>query len=396
MIWRAKGRAALATFVFACACAMTPGGGIRAAEEGSDDRAGPTIRYGGALRFNAFYKTWDETNKEKSGDILLDTFRIEADGSYKDLFLSTEYRIYSGYHMLHHGYAGWHATGNTDILFGVHQVPFGIQPYSSHNWFFDVGYYVGLEDDYDLGLQSITHWRHGSLKIAFYKNDEGNYTGDSLDSARYSYDLVHADIDIDADGTPEAFRNEEINQFNVRYVRSFGNNEFGVSGQYGQVFNGITEDTGDHTAFGIHWIGSYGPWSLHAAAQTYEYDLPDGSVDPDIVAYGAYDFPYTIAAEGNIALFNVAYTTEVHLGPIETATFYNNFSMLDKDASGFETTYQDVLGVALAAGPLYVYCDIASGKNHPWLGGDWVTGLAQGDPDADWETRYNINFGWYF
>ena len=63
---------------------------------------------------------------------------------------------------------------------------------------------------------------------------------------------------------------------------------------------------------------------------------------------------------------------------------------------GFEDSMQNVLGFSGAAGPLYCYFDVAMGKNHPWLGGSWSYGLAQGDPDADWETRFNINFGYYF
>jgi hypothetical protein len=387
------------------------------AAEVADDTAddGPEIRFGGALRFNWFYKTWDDTNQNKASDIALDTFRLEADGSYKDLLISAEYRFYSGYHMLHHGYIGWQASDATKVLFGVHQVPFGIQPYSSHNWFFDVGYYVGLEDDYDLGIQTITEKGNWSLKAAFYKNDEGHYTGDSLDSARYSYDIVNAYLP-----SPEGQvlrRNEEINQFNLRYAYTFehsesSSTEIGISAQYGGVYNAVTEDTGSHQAFNLHLNGTYGRWSIHAAAMTYDHDLENPTYDPDapldgatnhpfleedrVVAFGAYDAPYWIAANGDIALFNVAYNSGLTLGPFESLTFYNNASILLKAEDGFEDTIQNVLGVAGAAGPLYCYLDIAMGKNHPWIGGDWSYGLAFGDPDADWEIRYNLNVGYYF
>ena len=155
-----------------------------------------SIDFGGALRYNYYVKSWDgqEANRDKGGDFDLDTIRFEADGSYSDLDISAEYRFYAGYHMLHHGYIGWNHTETSKFLLGVSQVPFGIQPYASHNWFFDVGYYVGLEDDYDAGLQWLTYGDNWDLKLGFFKNDEGNYTGNSMDSARYSYDVVNASV----------------------------------------------------------------------------------------------------------------------------------------------------------------------------------------------------------
>jgi len=366
-----------------------------------------TIRFGGALRYNYYVKTWDgqEANRDKGGDFDLDTFRIEADGGYKDLTISAEYRFYAGYHMLHHGYVGWDYADRSDLLIGVSQVPFGIQPYASHNWFFDVGYYVGLEDDYDLGLQNVTTGDNWNLKLAFFKNDEGNYTGNSLDSARYSYDVVNASLPDPTGGeSPILRRNEEVNQFNGRYAYTFehgedSRTEVGVSGQYGFLYNAPLAKMGHHQAYAVHAVGDYGAFNVMASAMYYKYDQEVAEDDPaggDFVAYGAYDAPYWIASEGNIYLFNVAWASGWSFGPFESLTFYNDYSYLDKAESSFEDTQQNVLGMAGAAGPLYVYFDVAMGKNHPWLGGSWSYGLAQGDPEADWETRFNINFGYYF
>ena len=53
------------------------------------------------------------------------------------------------------------------------------------------------------------------LQLAFYKTDEGNYTGNSTDSARYSYDIVQSDQrELGSVGVQEPRTNEEINQFN--------------------------------------------------------------------------------------------------------------------------------------------------------------------------------------
>jgi hypothetical protein len=365
-----------------------------------------SVDFGGALRYNYYVKSWDgqEANRDKGGDLDLDTIRFEADGTYGDLDISAEYRFYAGYHMLHHGYVGWENAERSKFLFGVHQVPFGIQPYASHNWFFDVGYYVGLEDDYDAGLQWMTHGDSWDLKLGFYKNDEGNYTGNSMDSARYSYDVVNASLPFPGEEGGVMRTNEEVNQFNGRYAYTLdhgdGNNtELGVSGQYGMLYNGTTAEMGSHTAFAAHAVGNYGKFNVMASYMYYTYDLELPEDDPagdTVVAYGAYDAPYWIAAEGSIALFNVAYASGWSLGPFESLTFYNDYSMLMKSEDEFEDTLQNVLGMSAAAGPLYCYFDVAMGKNHPWIGGSWSYGLATGDPEADWEIRYNINFGYYF
>ncbi len=377
---------------------------VFATPEADADEA--TINYGGALRYNYFYKSWDgqEANQDKGGDIALDTFRLEADGTYKDLSISAEYRFYAGYHMLHHGYIGWHTSDSTSWLIGVSQVPFGIQPYASHNWFFDVGYYVGLEDDYDAGLQYITRGDNWDLKLGFFKNDEGNYTGNSMDSARYSLDVVSGESMPLPGGDAVVRRNEETNQFNARYAYtldhgSTGSTELGISGEFGMLYNADTAESGNHTAYGVHAVGNYGKFNLMASYIMYNHDLElpeDDPIGDTVVAYGAYDAPYWIAAEGSIVIANVAYTPGIGLGPFESLTFYNDFSMLTKSEDGFEDTLQNVTGFSAAAGPLYWYFDFAMGQNHPWIGGSWSYGLAQGVEDADWEYRFNINMAYYF
>jgi len=47
-------------------------------------------------------------------------------------------------------------------------------------------------------------------------------------------------------------------------------------------------------------------------------------------------------------------------------------------------------------GDMYVYFDIASGLNHPWLTDQFGTGLGQGSNDPRLNTRFNINIGYYF
>ncbi|OQY16585.1 MAG: hypothetical protein B6I36_10055 [Desulfobacteraceae bacterium 4572_35.1] len=94
----------------------------------------PAIKIGGALRVNYGLKDWDDTQKDKGGDFAFDTFRLNLDGSIGDMILSAEYRFYPEYdfNTIHHGYIGYKFNDVTQVQLGVHQVPFGLQPYASH------------------------------------------------------------------------------------------------------------------------------------------------------------------------------------------------------------------------------------------------------------------------
>jgi hypothetical protein len=382
--------------------------------EEADDREGdppaadeepqkPELHVGGALRINAFYKSWDQENKDLGGDLAFDTFRINVDGGYKGIGVSAEYRFYQGYNMLHHGYFDYVFKDSTALMVGVSQVPFGLLPYASHNWFFNITYYLGLEDDYDLGVKVVLPGKNLNLAFAFYKTDEGSFTGDSIDSARYSYDVVHTDEnELGYAGVLGPRTNSEVNQFNGRaaYTLRHGgrsSTELGVSAMYGGLYNSTTTETGRHWAGALHLNGNYGRFNVMLEMLQYGFE-PENPVgqDDQFIVKGAYDAPYKVASEGSIYMANVAYTLPINSGPFDSITFYNDFSYLKKRNDAFTDTAQTVLGALVAAGKLYTYIDAAFGKNHPWIGPDYGRALAEGVSDAGWELRFNINIGYYF
>lgn len=364
-----------------------------------------SLHVGGALRVNYFVKSWEgqDGNRKRLGDLAFDTFRLNVDGRLSDVLVSAEYRVYQGYSMLHHGWVGYAFSPATQVQLGVHRVPFGLLPYASHNWFFAMPYYLGFEDDYDMGLKLLHEHGPWNLQLAFYKNDEGNYTGHSTDSARYSYDIVR----VSRDNAGEAYldtdqANEETNQFNARVAYTFqhgelGSTEVGVSGQVGQLYNAITERDGLGWAAAAHLNGTYGRFNVLLEGMYYEYDPanPEG-VSDDFVTVGAYDAPYKLASRGTVLLAGISYGLPVSWGPISKLTFYENYSALLKSTAGYELSQQNVVGALVTAGPVFTYVDVASGKNQPWLGPDYGGAFAEGQPDARWETRFNVNVGYYF
>ena len=90
----------------------------------------------------------------------------------------------------------------------------------------------------------------------------------------------------------------------------------------------------------------------------------------DFIEMTAYGAPYNTAAEAAIYTFGIGYTIPVDWGMITSLQFYNNYAYMDKSVRSWE-------------------------DNQPWLGPQWTDALATGNPENGWESRFNINFGYY-
>ncbi|MEO2079986.1 MAG: hypothetical protein ABGW88_08395 [Leeuwenhoekiella sp.] len=351
----------------------------------------PKLELGGALRFNYVYSSWKEEQKTKGGELGYDMFRINAKASYKKVFLNAEYRLYSeafGGGFLKQGWVGYQFSEKDELHAGLVYVPFGIKQYNSHNWFFNITYYAGLEDDHDMGLKYLhtgTDWEYA---IAFLKNaEELNFGGDvENDSSRYSYDVVG--------------RNKETNQFNLKLVRKLGatvKHRIGFSGQYGSLYNIDTDSNGDHYALALHYEVDWNKWNLKTEAITVAHNPNnEPGQSNDIIQMGAYGTPYEVAADFNMYTASLSKKVKVNWGPVSQIEIYNDFGYMQKKEKEFTDSFQNVTGILVTAGQVYTYIDYAAGYNHSWLGGNFVDDFSIGNPDAKWEARFNINIGYYF
>jgi len=353
----------------------------------------PRLDIGGALRFNYALRSVEEDSKARGGDLEFDIFRIDVDGRYKDLLLSAQYRWYSYMDVIHHGWVGYDFSDRWQIQAGVTQVPFGLLPYASHSFWFGVPYYIGLEDDYDMGVKTVYFSEPWDLQLGFFKNGEW---GNPSRLERYSYDVVKDSANFPGQD------NEETNQVNARLAYMFdhggvGATEVGLSGQYGRLYNSTTDDNGDHWAGAVHLNGFYGPFNLMLQAARYAYnpENPTG-VGDDQILMGAFAAAAPVASEGTVYVANVAYGLPVKWGPISKLTFYNDYSILVKDEDDFKDSQINTLGCLVTAGPVFTYIDFILGKNAQFLGGGSEAFGAAGDSDDDWNARFNINVGYYF
>ncbi|WP_019584309.1 hypothetical protein [Thioalkalivibrio sp. ALE16] len=364
------------------------------------------LSIGGALRANYVIgdypgdsnrRDWDD-----GGDVFLDTVRINLDYENGPWLGKLEYRWYNGYNMLHTGWVGYNFENESQLQVGVNRVPFGPGAYGvSQSWFFDQHYYIGLSDDMDLGVKYTMPMGDWTWDFAYYARDEGHYSGDSRDSARYSYDVVNHF----GDGY------EERNQLNVRGIYSIPNadTDVGFSAQYGELKSKGPQSDGDHYAVSGHMVNNWGNWTLASQLSYYKYDVDehnvfgvDGSTAPTLtdrhVQFGAYDFSNAIAAEGWVPAVSLSYFKETDSIPwLDYVIPYAEVSSIVKSESSFNSSDLVVLGAAWGRGNWYIYTDLAFSNGNEFVGWDaqFYDRLGSNNDD-NWQTRFNLNLGYYF
>ncbi|HCH66608.1 MAG TPA: hypothetical protein DFR83_27630 [Deltaproteobacteria bacterium] len=359
------------------------------------------LRLGGALRFNYLYKTWDPVNQSRGGDLWFEMIRLNTGLQHGRFIAASDYRFYGTYgNFLKSGWMGVQLDEHSTLKVGAVRVPIGVLPYASHCWFLNLGFYAGLEDDHDLGLLYEHNQRGWDLDLAYFHSDEGHYSGRSRDSARYAYDLVRVDAVVDENGAvvQEASQHKEQHTGAVRLQKTFdasvGDTVVGASGQAGGIYDELSQQ------YGLSWASSafmqqhLGALELTGQAIRAERQPAGPSSESMGLWMGAFDSPYRVARAFWLLEGNVAYSIPVDRELLSSVQVYNDFGVMLKDVGA--TTLQNVTGAVLGSEFVYTTIDFAAGQNQPWLGGDWESGLAEGNPDAPWEMRINVNLGLYF
>ncbi len=345
------------------------------------------INVGGAVRFNYAAKDWDEGSKDRYGDLAFDTFRLNLDGKINDVILSAEWRWYEYMSVIHHAWVGYEFTDDLTARAGIFQVPFGVLPYNSHNFYFSSLYYAGLEDNYDFGL-GVTYepgdWR---FDVALLKNDErGGASNESYSANVTGYGASLAADDPVGDGM------EMTNTIALRGEYDFKASDDltlkpGASLKFGQLDGLGAAQEGTYYAAAAHLVADYKNFNAQLQYTDWEYDIDDRNAQ--LIEYGYYAFNTFGPLDASAVTANLAYTHSVDWGPISSLTFYNDYShIFDKNAD-LPDTWMNVTGMAVAAGPVYAYFDYIVGKNQPFVNGSLAG-------DGSQNSLFNINVGYYF
>lgn len=384
-------------------------------EEENDDY----LKIGGAVRFNWISTFYESDHDAASNTATWDTWRLNVDARKAGVDLSFEYRFYPtfGTHFIHHGYIGYGFNDNLYMKLGAFQKPFGITKYASHSWWFQLPYYVGLEDDYDMGLGfDISLSESLKLNVAYYRQQEpegpifgGDVTFGGSGPGRYSYDITPGTgaMVTDAGEVQEVSATlRELNTFNGQLLYNVTEGtELGASVQVGGIYNGteLTTDGNETigaeiaTAFAGHVNANFGNFNFKGEFINYNYAAKgDGEQDLDIVQMGAYGFNYPVASKANMYVAGLAYSIPVTIGPISNIQAYVDYTFMDKSLEELNDVHHLIPGFLITAGSIYTYVDFALGKNQPWLTDTFGLGLGEGVEDPDWNMRFNVNMGYYF
>lgn len=382
-----------------------------AAQESNNDKS--SLEIGGALRFNFYHTDYQSSSDPNDTQFTFDTWRINVVAEKSNVGLNFEYRFYPTFntHFIKQGWFYYTFSQQTELQAGVTQVPFGNLQYNSHNWWFQGGYYTGLEDDHDMGFKLIHKRGPSTIMAAYFVQPEpsgpayGSASFGTGGPGRYSYDIIPItgnkpwDYVLNENETPQS--NQEKNQFNLRYtynLTSGGDNTLlGTSFQVGSIYNSVLDESNRRLAFAAHLDGNYGNFNVKAQFSHMNMDVVnDDGIETDYLYMGAYGDPYRVARSMNLYSLGISYSLDVEWGPVSNLLFYNDYTYFDKQVENFNDSHQNVLGALATVGDMYIYFDIASGLNHPWLTNDFGTGLGSGLEDPRLNTRFNINFGYYF
>lgn len=359
------------------------------------------LQLGGALRGRL-----DSDAKRDIDEAGLDTLMLS--GAYDDGTWSAaaRYRFYGEafpYHYVRFGklrfteyaWIGWRPSETQQWQFGLHRVPFGLQPLYSSSFLGTLGNVIGLEDLSMFGV-SYTHQTDAwNVQAGYYARPAWPGHGTSRGTT-YSVVVTPADPSVES-GT----RNEQRHTAVVRVARRFTaygwEGETGLSLYHGQLRNADTGRNGPRNAYGVHADARRGQWTVKAmfARQQMKPRNPDVS---DVVTVGAFDGTFNLAARGNLSAFDVAYELpESSMGGwVHAIKPFVSYSRFDKSSPGFKTTERLLTGVSANVGPVYVALEWQMGRNDPYLGGSSYTqSLARGGSDR-WSRQFYLNVGYYF
>jgi len=201
--------------------------------------------------------------------------------------------------------------------------------------------------------------------------------------------------------------NEKRDQVNLRVARNFAgagwNTEVGASLAGSRLYNATTKDDGDYLAGGLHAVINAGNWTVTTQGIRYEFDPknPAGVSDASILMGANGLTPaYQIAAKASVVSFNVAYDVFTpNMGMLKKLRFYNDYSRMFKDESGWDDSQMYTAGVQFIAMPIMGWLDFTWGRNaNPYGGAENGTGFTSttSSRSNDWVMRTNLNIGYYF
>lgn len=360
-----------------------------------------SLDIGGALRLNYRDEDWQTT--ENNGRLLFDTFRLDVQARYQNLYSDLGYWFQDdGKRSIDRGFVGYRLNGQSTLQLGAPFKPFGLEPYPQFGWSYHIPFFLGYGSSAGSGLKYSHKDTDWDVQLAYFPRMLPSGIRYSPEVGRY------ADLNDNAIAAVQARQdNEKRNQLNARIARTFSvddwKTELGASLATAQLYNASTRDNGDYWAAGLHAVIKHGPWTLTSQAIGYQFDPKNpGGVSKDSVLMGGNGLTpaYLIASRASVASLNLGYDIDTPgLGQLKRIKLYNDYSHMRKDKRDWDDSQMYTVGAQFLALPVMAWLDLTWARNaNPYGGAENGSGFTSTTSSGSnqWYYRTNINIGYYF
>jgi hypothetical protein len=350
--------------------------------------------------FNYSVQAWQDSNRDKYGNLAFNQFQLIPQSSWGDWSAMAEIRIWREFMTVRQAWIQYEWDDNA-IQFGQIQVPWGKPDFSSDSFWFSLGWYATIGDNYGYGLKYTKDNDRFRVDLAYTAADAVGFLDETA--------TFHSRLTRRDEQQNEGFSTGAVRAFYKFHHDEDNRTEFGVTGRAGLMDNAITGETGSQYLAAVSLLGFYeGGWETLLQATRYEFrpENPDfvdvdgilTPVDDRIVRVSQFNNFRDIAAKANLYNVNVTKTIPVNNGMLDKVVAYVNYSHIQKDVDEFPDSQLITPGVRFHMGPLRLWFDFIVGKNATFLNDSFEnSGLAAGANRPDrWEFRPNLQIQWFF
>jgi hypothetical protein len=293
---------------------------------------------------------------------------------------------------------GWiqYAWKDNSIAIGHLNVPWGRHLFSSSSWWFTLGWYSTVEDDYDYGVRYTKDTERYRLDVGYYFRDQIGFGGDAN----------RWDSDITPFGEQQ---NREVSSAAVRGVYKLGHregmrSEFGAVVQAGLLPNVATNELGYRWLAQLMYNGSYKGWKPVVQATRHEFrpknpaEIDGVPVDSRVVRISQFGGFRDVAAKYWLCNFNLAREIPFTRKYFNALVPYVEYSLFLKDEAAFPDSHLITAGLQIHLGPIWIWLDLLTGKNATYLNDSLANSALAGGSNRSgrWEHQTNLQIQYYF
>ncbi|MGB5812770.1 MAG: hypothetical protein WBG86_19705 [Polyangiales bacterium] len=367
------------------------------AEEVDPDDTVPvaTFDLSGWLWFNYSIQPWRDTTLGRYGNFEWNQLQLSGSASFGNFSMRFEIRFFSFMLIVRQAWLQY-AWKDNQIRLGQINVPWGRHVFSSHSWWFTLGWYATVEDDYDYGIS--------------YSKDTDNYRVDVGYYFRDPVGLLEPTSRWDSDLTPLGEQqNREVSSAAIRGIYKLPHrpglySELGVVAQAGLLPNVATGERGYRWLAMFMYNGNYDGWEPLFQVTRHEFrpnnpaEIDGVPVDDRVVRISQFGGYRDVAAKYTLFNFNLAKTIPFGRKYFQGLVPYAEYSLFLKDAAAFPTSHLITAGLQVHLGQVWVWFDFLMGRNATYLNDSFASSaLASGAArPGRFEYQPNIQIQYYF